>query len=129
MRCRNKFYKWAKSSTVYQQKYRKARNKVVSMLRSSKNDYFRKLNPNQSKQFWKTMRTINKCPTSVPVLYYDTELLSSDQEKVNTLTPFSQNILITVSPLFLPSHCEQTNECYEDLFCTVEEVCSMLQIA
>ena len=102
MRYRNKLYKWAKSSTVYQQRYRKARNKVVSMLRSSQKDNFRKLVPNQSKPFWKTMRAINNCPTSVPVLYHGTELLSSDRKWLRLLAPFSHNVLITMSPLFFP---------------------------
>ena len=108
MRYRNKCYKWAKSSTVYQQKYRKARNKVVSMLRSSQKDNFRKLDPNQSKPFWKTMRAINNCPTSVPVLYHGTELLSSDQEMVKALSTFFSQCFNYNVPSLFPSHYEQT---------------------
>ena len=73
------------------------------------------------------MKVINKCPTSVPVLYHGTELLSSDQEKVKALNTFFSEYFNYSVPSLLPSHCEQTNECYEDLFCTVEEVCSMLK--
>ena len=66
-------------------------------------------------------------PTSVSVLYQGTELLSSDYEKVKAFYTFFAECFNCSVPSLLLSHCEQTNECHEDLFCTVEEVCSMLK--
>ena len=43
------------------------------VIRIVKKNYFCKLNPNLSKQFWKSIKALNKRPTSVPVLYHGTE--------------------------------------------------------
>jgi hypothetical protein len=45
IRKRNFYFKKSKVSTLYTQKYRHARNKVVSLLRSSRKQFFKKLNP------------------------------------------------------------------------------------
>ena len=48
------------SSAIDCIRYTATRNKVVSLLRESKHQFFDKLNNSSTKQFWKTMRILNR---------------------------------------------------------------------
>ena len=128
MRRRNNFFKKAKISSDSERKYRQARNKVVSLLRSAKKEFFRKLNPRKSKQFWKSIKVLNKCNSSIPVLSQGSTLLSSDQEKADALNSFFSQCFNHNAPPLLSLDYNHVNTCSEDLLCTVGEVTEMLKL-
>ena len=45
---------------AYSVKYRRARNKVINMLRKAKSAYFKRLNPKDVRSFWKALKYLNK---------------------------------------------------------------------
>ena len=83
MRRRNALFKQAmRSRTVSDYaKYRKARNKVVSSLRSAKEAFFHELKPSNSKKFWKTVKCLNNNSSSIPTLTHDDVTHETDQDK------------------------------------------------
>ena len=89
MRMRNKK---AKISSDSERKYRQARNKVVSLLRSAKKEFFRKLNPvsRNSSGSQSGVQLINPCSISVLHYYHHTK------KRQMLLTPSSHSALITV---------------------------------
>ncbi len=130
MRRRNALFKRAKRSG-FQQDYARfcqARNKVVSELRSAKHAYFRKLNPSNTKQFWKTVKYLNKGSSSVPVLTHNNVTHDSDEAKANVLNSFFSSCFNNSGP---PLHPLDSNlfESYHtpDILCTEEEVLYILQ--
>ena len=127
MRRRNNLFKRIKISSDNAHKYRQARNRVVAVLRLAKREYFCKLNPCKSKEFWKSIKVINKCSSSIPVISQGSTTLSSDQQKADALNSFfSQCFKYKVPPL-IPLDCNHMNTCPEDLLCTVEEVTVLLK--
>ena len=54
MRKRNTLFK----KTGYSAKFRSARNRVISLLRRTKANYFKNLNPRDSKKFWKAVKYV-----------------------------------------------------------------------
>ena len=50
-------------------KYKTQWNHVVAMLRECKEEFFQKLNSANVKDFWKTIRMLNKKETTIPTLY------------------------------------------------------------
>ena len=56
MRKRNTIFK----KTGYSAKFRSARNRIIGMLRKAKANYFKNLNPRDSKKFWKAVKYLNK---------------------------------------------------------------------
>ena len=52
-------------------KYRIARNQLVSKLREAKSAYFNRLNPRTCKSFWQAIKNINKKESSIPTLKDD----------------------------------------------------------
>jgi len=99
----NKLFEKAKNSPEGVHKYRRARNKVVALMRSAKKEHFRKLNPYNVKQFWKSIKILNKYNSSIPTLSHAArDLLYSQQtwKKQKLLIHFSRNVSIAV---FLPS--------------------------
>ena len=91
MRRQNSLYKRAKTSMCYQVKlkYRQARIKVVSMLRSSKKRYFEELITSDQKQFWKTVRVLTHQKSTIPTLTLDNEVFSEDCDKARALNAHS----------------------------------------
>ncbi len=63
-------------------------HKVVRELRSAKLAYFRKLNPSNTKQFWKAVKYLNKGSSSVPVLTHNNVTHDSDEATANVLNSF-----------------------------------------
>ena len=64
---RNMLFKQAKRTGDFSN-YKHARNKTLEKLRSAKRRYMRQLNPNDTKQFWKAMKFLNRKVKSVPTL-------------------------------------------------------------
>ena len=97
------------------------------MLRRAKRKYFCKLNPCKSKEFWKSIKVINKCSSSIPVISQGSETLSSDQQKADALNSFFSQCFNHKVPPLIPLDCNRMNTCPEDLLCTVEEVTVLLK--
>ena len=131
MRRRNTLFRRAKKSgnPLHFAKFKHARNKVVSDMHCAKAEYFRKLNPSNSKQFWKSLKYLNKQSSSIPTLNHNGSEYCTDPEKANVLNSyFNKCFNHTVPPISpLPSNDEAVYTCPPDILCTVEEVQHMLQ--
>ena len=90
MRKRNNMFLRAKQSKnpTHFAKYKKIRNNVTTMLRSAKQRYFNSLTSANSKQFWKTVKLVNKQQETIPVLSQDNINAITDKEKSNMLNSY-----------------------------------------
>ena len=84
MRKRNRLFQ----KFGYCAQFRSARNQVTKMLRKAKLEYFKHLNPNDLKQFWKTVKFINKKQSVIPELVLDDKVARSDKKKAEALNAF-----------------------------------------
>ena len=75
-------------SEVYIQKYTRLRNKIVSLLRNKKKEYFNTLATASNKEFWKTIKLLNKNRGTIPALQYHDCTVSQDSEKAEVLNEF-----------------------------------------
>ena len=123
---RDDLIKRAKNSPKDKGRYKRARNRVESQLRDAKMDYFHKLNPSNPKQFWKSVKILNKQNSSIPIQSQDSNVYSTDQEKADVLNSFfCKYFNCRISPINpQDSSCE--NDPCPNLLCTVEEVTWML---
>ena len=127
MRRRNALYKNGKRTGNFS-KFKAARNRVVNLLRESKKNYFTKINPRDTKKFWKIIKSLNKTSQSIPTLSHNGVTTNEDTEKANMLNSFFSTCFNTSHPP-LSEHDQMpfvTNECPDELLCTVEEVQSLL---
>jgi len=74
-----------RGSTSVLKQYKDERNKIVWELGRAKRRYFRKLNPSNPKQFWKTVKLMNKTNTSIPVLERRGITATKDGDKASML--------------------------------------------
>ncbi len=91
MRKRNNLYKKLKrSNNDYLSKaYLKSRNRVVAMLRSAKNKYFRSLCGASSSDFWKSVKFLNKNSITIPSLTLPNgDVAMAPAAKANALNVF-----------------------------------------
>ena len=90
MRKRNNMFLRAKRSKnpTHFAKYKKIRNNVTTMLRSAKQSYFNSLTSANSKQFWKTVKLVNKQQETIPVLSQDKINAITDKKKSNMLNSY-----------------------------------------
>ena len=129
MRQRNAPFRRAKKSgnPLHFAKFKLARNKVVSDMHCAKAEYFRRLNPSNSDQFWKSLKYLNKQSSFVPTL--NILNIALIQKKPTYWIPILMNALIT---LFLQyPHYHLMMKVYThappDILCTAKEVQHMLQ--
>ena len=80
------------------QKYRAARNRITAMLRLCKAKYFRKLRYRKSKDFWKSVKLLNKDDCSIPTLLSNGAEIVDNCEKASLLNSFFYNCFNTKSP-------------------------------
>ena len=106
---RNLLFKRAKKTGSFRN-YKIARNKTLADIRSAKLAYFRKLNPKDSKKFWKAVKFLNKKQKSIPTLTLGDTTASTDREKANLLNSFFHSSTITYS---MEKIC---NRCYPESF-------------
>ena len=130
VRKRNNMFLRAKRSKnpTHFAKYKKIRNNVTTMLRSAKQRYFNSLTSANSKQFWKTVKLVNKQQETIPVLSQDNIKAITDKEKSNMLNSyFSKCWNHSEPPLIdlLESNYEET--CPDHLFCTTQEIVQLIK--
>ena len=126
MKKRNAAFKVAKRSHDPRAaaKYRHLRNKVIKVMREARKDYLQKLNPLNTRQFWKTIKYLKKEQSTLPTLQHEHAFAESNQEKANMLNQyFSMCFNKAVPPLSSSgsSHFPLT-ECSDDLLCSEDEI-------
>ena len=84
MRKRNTIFK----KTGYSAKFRSARNRVIGMFHRAKANYFKNLNPRDSKKFWKAVKYLNKEQSTIPILQHGEQTASTDLQKAKLLNTF-----------------------------------------
>ena len=89
------------------------------MLRSA---YFNSLTSANSKQFWKTVKLVNKQQETIPVLSQDNINAITDKEKSNMLNSyFSKRWNHSEPPLADPLEGNYEETCPDHLFCTTQD--------
>ena len=83
-------------------KYKRARNKVVTLMRSAKKEHFHELNPHNVKQFWKSIKVLNKYNSSIPTQSQGSTILSTDVEKAAALNSFFSECFNRNVPPIIP---------------------------
>ena len=68
----------------------------------AKLSYFRKLNPRDTKKFWKAIKFLSKKPKSVPILALGDVTASTEGEKADLLNAYFTPISIKHTPHYLP---------------------------
>jgi len=99
----------------------------VEMFRVSK-AFFNRLNPNSSRDFWKTIKNLSKKQSSVPALNNGEYTAITDKEKAELLNNhFSRSFNYSLPPLE-PDSCitDTFSDFPEELLCTEEEVSELL---
>ena len=108
-------------------KYKKIRNDVTMMLRTAKQKYFDSLTSANNKQFWKTVKLVNKQEGSIPALSQDNINAVTDEEKSNMLnTYFSKCWNYSEHPLER-DYVEGDATCPDHLLCTTHEIEQLLK--
>ena len=111
--------------------YKSLRNQIVGLLRVAKKDFFNSLAlPTNSKQFWKTIKMINKEQSQIPSLSYDNLEAVTPKEKADMLNSFfSLCWNYSVAPLqnHAESYCDFSIACPDCLLCSIEEVLSLIR--
>ena len=109
-------------------KYKKIRNDVTTMLRSAKQNYFNSLTSANSKQFWKTVKLVNKQQETIPVLSQDNINAITDEEKSSMLNTYFANCWNhSEPPLTDPLECNYEETCPDHLFCTTQESVQLIK--
>jgi len=87
IRKRNNLFKRAQRSGDPRdyQSYKEIRNKVVSGLRTSKQNFFATLNPQCPRDFWKMIKQLNPNATTFPALAFENVTAYTDRDKANIL--------------------------------------------
>ena len=130
IRKRNYYYRKYKHSQshYHQNHYKKLRNKVITMLRQSKQKFFKTLHPNSNKAFWKAVNSLNKKDSVIPTLTFGGYAATTNREKAEVLHDhFTRCFNYAVQPLQPSrSYISSGNETPEDFLCTEDEVFHLL---
>ena len=129
MRRRNHLFKRAKRSklSLHQSQYKRARNRVTSQLRQAKKEFFCNLNTADTKQFWKTVKVLNKQHASIGTLVHGSTTCHSDEEKANAFNEFFSGCFNSSCPPISTSTRTGVSESSQDILCTEDEVCELLK--
>ena len=130
IRRRNYFYRKAKRSNSgnYHSKYKNLRSRVITMLRQSKHNFFKNLNPNSNKAFWKAVRCLNKKTSSIPTLTTSASTATTDREKAELLNAHFSSCFNSSLPPIAADYASMpiSSEFPEGLRCTEDEVRKLL---
>ena len=106
------------------------RNKVASMLQFTKQKCFDSLSTADNKQFWKTIKFLNKQHVSIPTLNQDGVSANTDKEKSNMLNEYFSKCWnhseLSLSKLSAVDHMEN-NFSFDDLLCFTDEIVQFIQ--
>ena len=127
IRKRNIMFRKAKKTMKFSHisKYKPLRNKVVALLRRSKNRFFNDLANTDKKSFWKSVKTLNKNRVNIPSLKLGGNAAVCDTDKANMLNAFFARCWNTAEPLLTePTYTKDlsSDSPYDDSFVSPEEV-------
>jgi len=100
---------------------------VSSKLRQAKQQYFSSINPSNPKQFWKSVKALDKQGTSVNTLLHNGTPCLTDEQKANALNEFFSSCYNASSQPINTITLDSDHICSPDNLCTEEEICKMLQ--
>jgi len=130
IRKRNNLFKRAQRSGDPRdyQSYKEIRNKVVSELRTSKQNFFASLNPQCPRDFWKMIKQLNPNTTTFPALAFENVTAYTDRDKANILNHAFSSYFNEKQPPLSTSDLLQLdpNECPVSILCTEEETYELL---
>ena len=126
IRLRNNVFQSAKRSGKSKDfaKFKKLRNRVVQMMRSSKKEYFKKINLADKKSFWKAIKFLSKKQISIPELHHQGQFAKTKGTKVEMLNNFfgscfnSSISTLTAADIDLL----HSNAPSDDLLCTPSQI-------
>jgi len=75
--------------------HKRAQNRVTSQLKLAKRKFFTNLNPHNSKDFWKTIKTLSKNDISVNKLMHNGMPCNFDPQRANTFNAWFFSALAT----------------------------------
>ena len=130
IRKRNILYRKAKKSQHLSHftQYKKIRNKVISLIRYNKMQYFNSLATASNKVFWKTIKQINKNRSTIPQLLHCDQLVSDDKHKADILNDYFASCWNTLEkPLDeLIFHDTDNLPPFEDTIISAEQVFNLI---
>ena len=130
IRGRKYFYRKAKRSNSgnYHSKYKNLRSIVITILRQSKHNFFKNLNPNSNKAFWKAVKCLNKKSSSMPTLTTSASTTTTDREKAELLNAHFSSCFNSSLPPIAADYASMpvSSEFPEELRCTEDEVRKLL---
>ena len=127
IRKRNCLFKRAKRSKLHHSQYKCARNRVTSQLRQAKKEYFCNLNTSDTKQFWKTVKVLNKKDTTIGALTHGSITCHSDEDKANAFNEFFSSCYNTSYPPISTLTSTGDSECSHNILCSEDKVCELLK--
>ena len=130
IRRRNALFKRAKSQNDLLElpRYKRLRDTAVRAIRSAKKKFFDEIDPSNTKQFWKTVRSLNRAAPSIPN-FIDSTVATTNTEKANMLNSFFQSCFNTAPPPLDDNSRVSTllhSDIPEDLLCTEYDVVDMI---
>ena len=128
-RRRNCYFKKAKrsKSSLLWCQYKHAQNRVTSQLRQAKKEYFCNLNTSSTKQFWKTIKVLNKQGASIGSLTHGDTTCMSDEDKADAFNAFFSSCFNSTYPPISTTTSTCDHGCSDSIMCTEEEVCELLK--
>ena len=130
MKRRNLLFRRAKKTGNFL-KYKSLRNKLVSEFRKAKSAYFGRLNPKNPKDFWRTVKYLNKKQSTIPTLVSETLEANSGIEKANMLNSFFSKCFNQSTRPLSDNDCDQLRSscdvCPDELLCDESAICGMLE--
>ena len=91
-----------KRDAVFKETGYSAKYRVTNMLRRAKPDYFKHLNPRDSKRFWKAVKYLNKQQSTIPTLQQGELTAKTDLDKAETLNSFFSSCFNDSHPPLTP---------------------------
>ena len=109
-------------------KYTQLRNQVTAKLRQAKRSYFRRLKNASSRDFWKSLKYLNKKQTTFPELTYRGVVMSTASEKANTFNTFFATCFNQSFPQLTLEYAPDLppQDCPAEMLCTEVDVFNML---
>ena len=100
---------------------------MTSQLRQAKKEYFCNLNTSSTKQFWKTIKVLNKQGASIGSLTHGDTTCMSDEDKADAFNAFFSSCFNSTCPPISTTTSTCDHGCSDSIMCTEEEVCELLK--
>ena len=90
IRKRNRLFRKANRSKrrAHYARYKEARNRIVTLMPNQKQQYFNNLATTDNKNFWKSIKLLNRNRETIPALHSGDSIVSDDKGKADLLNAF-----------------------------------------